>query len=90
MLNFTIKSQKFIYTIPCILILICCKKEEKITPVIKTPPTYSQYADSVISFSSKYTAQFWGVNQIIGSPNTYPSYGYLSTAWAFAKPDSLR
>ncbi|MFT6815042.1 MAG: hypothetical protein ACJAZ3_000940 [Sphingobacteriales bacterium] len=55
MLNFTIMSQKFIYTIPCILTLISCKEEEEITPIVKTPPTYSQYADSVISFSSQYS-----------------------------------
>lgn len=48
------------------------------------------YADSVISFSSQYSAFNWSANQTLGYPNAYPSYGDIITAWAHSTADGQR
>ena len=48
------------------------------------------YADSVITYSTQYTTGNWSANQVLGYPNTYPSYGDLTTAWAHSTADSQR
>jgi hypothetical protein len=49
----------------------------------------TQYASSVIDFSSEYDAGDWGANQVIGAPNT-PDCGDYTTAWASADADNQR
>jgi hypothetical protein len=44
-------------------------------------PISSQYASSVISFSSQYDTTSWSANQALGAPNT-TTYGDNSSAWA--------
>ena len=41
-----------------------------------------RYADSVISYSSQYSANQWSADQILGPPDVYPRYGDLGNAWA--------
>ena len=41
----------------------------------------SQYANSVIGFSSQYTTTSWSASQALGAPNTF-AYGDITTAWA--------
>ena len=48
------------------------------------------YADSVINYSSQYTASNWSANQSLGYPNTYPSYGDILTAWAHSTMNGQR
>ncbi len=40
-----------------------------------------QYADSVVAFSTQYTAGSWSAAQALGAPNT-TIYGDITTAWA--------
>ncbi len=49
----------------------------------KAPTQLSQYATSVIAFSSEFTASPgpWSSTQALGAPNT-PTYGDISTAWS--------
>ncbi|HRG89675.1 MAG TPA: choice-of-anchor Q domain-containing protein, partial [Chitinophagales bacterium] len=39
------------------------------------------WADFVIAYSSQYSSSGWSAQQLLGPPNTYPSYGDISTAW---------
>ena len=41
----------------------------------------TQYATSVIEYSSQWSATSWSANQALGAPNT-TSYGDISTSWA--------
>ncbi|PCI62833.1 MAG: hypothetical protein COB35_02780 [Gammaproteobacteria bacterium] len=41
----------------------------------------TQWADTVINFSSEYSNTAWSANQVLGAPNTF-SYGDIITAWA--------
>lgn len=50
----------------------------------------TQYASSVTSFSSQYSSTSWSAAQATGSPNTYPTYGDVSTAWASVTADDQR
>ncbi|HEY6162967.1 MAG TPA: hypothetical protein VI112_17180, partial [Bacteroidia bacterium] len=50
----------------------------------------SQYASSVISFSSQWSTTSWAATQTLNAPNTYPSYGDISTSWASASADGQR
>lgn len=54
--------------------LFVCATTAHATPI-------TQYASSVIGFSSQYTGTVWGANQILGAPNTN-SYGDNNTAWS--------
>jgi len=49
-----------------------------------------RYADSVIAFSSQYSSTNWSAEQILGPPDTYPSYGDIRTAWSAETPDDQR
>ena len=51
------------------------------------PPT--QYASSVIGFSSQYSPGGWAATQALGAPNTF-GYGDISTAWTTSSPNSTR
>ena len=70
-------------------------RREKITlnitaaPTAQTPNVYN-YADSVIAFSSEWTAGNYGHNQVLGHFNTYPCYGDIATAWASQSPSAER
>lgn len=48
------------------------------------------YADSVISYSTQYSAINWSANQVIGYPDAYPSYGDIVNAWAHSTADGQR
>ena len=49
---------------------------------------HTQWADTVLSFSSRYTAPpphpewWWSEQQILGEPDVYPLYGDYHEAWA--------
>ena len=49
-----------------------------------------RYARTVSSFSSEYSKTSYSVNQILGIPDTYPSYGDNPSAWASYTADSQR
>lgn len=49
-----------------------------------------RWVDSVIVYSSQYGDPSYAAHQVIGVPNTYPSYGDISTAWASANADGQR
>lgn len=49
-----------------------------------------QWASDYTSYSSQYQAVSWSIMQATGAPNTYPSYGDISTAWASLTADSQR
>jgi hypothetical protein len=42
----------------------------------------SQWVQGVTAFSSEYTSSDWGVIQLLGQPNVYPSYGDNILAWS--------
>lgn len=74
-----------IITLVLITNLIGCSdfepfKGEKIT----------QYASSVIGFSSQYSSGGWSANRALGEENIYPLYGDFSGAWASFTTDSQR
>lgn len=50
---------------------------------------HSQYADSVIDLSSEFSSfpGPWSSLVILGSPDTYPEYGDLQTAWTSKDSD---
>ena len=48
-----------------------------------------RWASSVIGFSSQYTTGDWSAAQVLGLPDTYPSYGDISSAWASLLPDDM-
>lgn len=39
------------------------------------------WATSVEAFSTEYSTGGWSAAQLIGAPNTYPSYGDIGTSW---------
>lgn len=47
-----------------------------------------QYASSVRSFSSEYSAASWSAQQALGAPNVYPRAGDIEGAWASREPDA--
>src|SRR5947209_4196731 len=49
-----------------------------------------RWADTVVGFSSQYTTSAWAASQALGTPDTYPSCGDISTAWASLSPDAQR
>ena len=53
------------------------------TQVATISPTLSQYASSVIDFSSQYSGGGWSAAQALGPPNTF-GYGDISTSWTSA------
>ncbi|MBN8652802.1 MAG: hypothetical protein J0L67_15320 [Cytophagales bacterium] len=50
----------------------------------------TQFASSVIDFSSQYHISNWHAIKSIGEPDLYPTYGDLPGAWASATPDNQR
>ncbi len=50
----------------------------------------TRYADSVLAFSSEYSATDWSEDQILGAPDTYPQYGDIGTAWSPLTQDDQR
>ncbi len=49
-----------------------------------------RYADSVVAFSTQWSPTSWSAQQALGSPNTYPNYGDIATAWASLTQDDQR
>ena len=49
-----------------------------------------RYASGVTDFSSEFNDEFWDANQALGTPNTYPQYGDIPTAWASSGSDNQR
>jgi len=49
-----------------------------------------RYADSVIAYSSEYSSGSYSVQQILGAPDAYPSYGDFYYAWASLTSDGQR
>jgi photosystem II stability/assembly factor-like uncharacterized protein len=58
-----------------------------VTGTIKDDEVISQYANSVIAFSSQYGTLGSSASQALGAPNT-PNYGDYNTAWAAASANS--
>src|SRR5688572_22734005 len=60
--------------------------------VLFTCSTYAQtqYAATVIGFSSQWGSPSWAATQATGVPDTYPSYGDITTAWASSGSDNQR
>lgn len=52
-----------------------------VTPVGGSGEAISQWASTVIAFSSQYTTGNWSAAQALGTPNTF-AYGDIATAWA--------
>ena len=50
----------------------------------------TQWVSHIIGFSSQYTSGPWSANQIIGAPNTFPTYNDVATAWTVSSPGSTR
>ena len=50
-------------------------------------PAGTPWATSVDSFSTEYGTTTWSATQALGAPDTYPSFGDLTTAWATQSPD---
>lgn len=48
------------------------------------------YANSVIDFSSEYSADDYSAQQILGEPDVYPDYGDNVNAWAHSTMDGQR
>lgn len=44
------------------------------------PQAVTQFVDKIVDYSSEYNG--WPASNMIGTPNTYPNYGDLKTAWA--------
>ncbi len=42
--------------------------------------TYS-WASSVVAYSTQYSSGGYAATQLLGAPNTYPSYGDIGTSW---------
>lgn len=40
-----------------------------------------RWADSVIAYSTQYDTVEWSAHQALGTPDTYPEYGDIETAW---------
>ncbi len=61
------------------------KRSLLVLPLVATLTTpaaaLDQFADSVVDFSSQYSASSWSAAQILGEPDTF-SYGDIPTAWA--------
>lgn len=53
-------------------------------------PSALRYADSVVAFSTQWSATSWSAQQALGPPNTYPNYGDIATAWASLTTDGQR
>jgi hypothetical protein len=49
-----------------------------------------RWADRLLGFSSEYGGNAYGAIQALGKPNTYPSYGDSSSAWASLTADAQR
>jgi len=49
-----------------------------------------RWADTLVNFSSQYTSSSWAAVQALGIPDTYPSCGDITTAWASATADNQR
>ncbi|MFT6815199.1 MAG: hypothetical protein ACJAZ3_001099, partial [Sphingobacteriales bacterium] len=62
-----------------------CKKDE-----LRKTVAIKQYGSTVLNFSSQFSETNWSAEQLLDTPNSYPSYGDISTAWSFARPDSMR
>lgn len=51
----------------------------------------SQWASSVVGFSSEFTPALWSAQQTLGPPNQFPTYALdIGTAWSSATPDGQR
>src|SRR5262249_34217247 len=50
------------------------------------PSALSEWASSVLGFSSQYSAGYWSAQQALGAPNTM-TYGDIASAWAPASPN---
>jgi hypothetical protein len=48
----------------------------------------TRWANSVLGFSSQFSASSWSAAQALGQPDTYPTYGDTPTAWASLDPDA--
>ncbi len=49
-----------------------------------------RWADSVLGYSTQYTTGSWAAYQALGLPDTYPSCGDISSAWASSGADNQR
>jgi predicted outer membrane repeat protein len=46
-----------------------------------------RWASQVLGFSSQYSENAWAAARALGQPDTYPTYGDISTAWASETAD---
>ena len=50
----------------------------------------TRFADSLVSFSSQYSANGYSASQALGTPNVYPANNLNSNAWVSSTPDGQR
>lgn len=52
--------------------------------------TTTQFANTILGFSSQYSTNGWSAQKALGQPNVYPNYGDIAEAWATENPDNNR
>ena len=50
----------------------------------------TRFADSLVAFSSQYSANGYSASQALGTPNVYPANNLNSNAWVSSTPDGQR
>jgi hypothetical protein len=72
---------KRLYALMMFLFILGCQNEED-TGVLQGSGNI-RWADSVIAFSTEYNPSpgNWSAYQTLDTPNTYPDYGDIETAW---------
>lgn len=50
----------------------------------------TQFADSVVGFSSQYSTTNFSAGQALGTPNVFPASNFSSNAWISSTPDAQR
>lgn len=51
-------------------------------PPAPPAPVVTQWASTVIGFSSEYTPQDWSASRVLGEPDVFPGHGDSVNAWA--------
>jgi hypothetical protein len=64
-----------------------CAVERVVETTVVAPPASPQWASTVRSFSSQYSATSWSAQQALGAPDVYPRSGDEAGAWASREAD---
>jgi len=63
---------------------------DSVTLSIQSNAKDIRFASGVFDYSSQWSGTAWSIFQILGKPNTYPTYGDIGSAWASSNPDASR